>query len=184
MGRDYEWRSTRGLSSMGLKMGRARGWTNGIPLLDRLLRNIIINDVTDCWEWQGGKNNIGYGLIRDDKKMRTTHRVSYEEHNNTIIPAGLVVMHSCDNPSCCNPQHLSLGTMKDNIQDMIQKNRHKPFGGVLATRGMSGKKQPRTTCIYCNRSIANNTYARYHGNNCKKKQSINTLCTINQQISP
>ena len=152
-------------------------------LLDRLLNKIVINEVTGCWEFQGGKNNIGYGMIRDDKKMRTTHRVSYEEHIGPI-PYGLVVMHSCDNPICCNPNHLSVGTMKDNMHDMIKKNRHKPFGGTLAQRGMSGKKQPQTVCIHCTRQIPNNTYARFHGDKCKLKPSINTLCTINQQISP
>ena len=169
---------------MGLTMGRARGWTNGIPLIDRLLRKLVVDQHTNCWEWQGGKNNIGYGMIRDGQQMRTTHRVSYEEHNNTPIPAGLVVMHSCDNKLCCNPQHLSVGTMKDNMHDMIKKNRHKPFGGVLAQRGMTGKKQPRTTCSHCKQSMPNNSYARYHGDKCRLNPSINTLCTINQQISP
>jgi len=151
------------------------------PLIDRLLRKVIINQVTNCWEFQGAKNNIGYGMIRDGKKMRTTHRVSYEEHNSKI-PAGLCVMHSCDNPICCNPQHLSLGTHKQNTQDMMNKNRHKPWGGK--SYGMLGKKQPRTTCPHCNKNEANNLYARYHGDKCKLKPSINTLCTINQQISP
>jgi hypothetical protein len=147
-------------------------------LLDRLLNKIVINEVTDCWEFQGGKNNIGYGMIRDDKKMRTTHRVSYEEHIGPI-PIGLVVMHSCDNPICCNPAHLSVGTHKDNSDDMVRKGRH----NITATYGMRGKKQPRTTCPHCNKNEANNLYARYHGDKCKLKQSINTLC-INQQISP
>ena len=152
------------------------------PLIDRLLNKIVINQVTDCWEFQGGKNNIGYGMIRDGKKMRTTHRVSYEEHSQTKIPAGLVVMHSCDNKCCVNPAHLSVGTHKDTSQDMISKNRHNPWGGC--SYGMLGKKQPRTTCPHCNKNEANNVYARYHGDNCKLKPSINTSCTINQTISP
>jgi hypothetical protein len=152
---------------------------SGVSLLDRLLSRIVINDVTDCWEYQGGKNNIGYGMIRDENKMRTTHRVSYEEHKGPI-PYGLCVMHSCDNPICCNPNHLSVGTHQQNSDDMVSKGRHNISGSF----GMTGKKQPRTTCIHCNQSMPNNTYARFHGDNCKLKQSINTLCTINQQISP
>ena len=136
-------------------------------LLERLLEKIIVNDVTDCWEFNGGKNNLGYGMIRDDKKMRTAHRVSYEEHTNTKIPNHLVVMHSCDNPSCCNPQHLSLGTRSDNTQDMMKKGRGLPFGGV----GMRGKKMPKWLCLHCNRMIAKNVYYRYHENNCKLKQT-------------
>jgi hypothetical protein len=136
-----------------------------ISLLNRLLNKLVVNTNTDCWEWNGGKNNIGYGLIRDGAKMRTIHRVSYEEHNNTKIPAGMVVMHHCDNKCCGNPKHLSLGTHKDNSQDMIQKGRHVSSKKFT----MLGKKQPRTTCIYCNRSISNNVYAVHHGEKCKLK---------------
>ena len=150
------------------------------PLIDRLLNKIVIDQVTDCWEFQGAKNNIGYGMMRDGKKMRTTHRVSYEEHTQTKIPYGLVVMHSCDNKCCVNPAHLSIGTHKDNSQDMIRKGRQ----NITGSYGMRGKKQPRTTCPHCNKNEANNLYARYHGDKCKLYQSINTLCTINQQISP
>lgn len=76
-----------------------------------------------------------------------------------------MVMHSCDNPCCTNPAHLSLGTRKDNTQDMLNKNRGVPWGGV----GMKGKKQPTTNCPYCSRDIANNLFNRFHGNNCKQK---------------
>jgi len=143
-----------------------------LSLLDKLLNKIIIDTTTNCWEYQGGKNNLGYGMIRDGKKMRTAHRVSYEEHNNTVIPKHLVTMHSCDNPCCVNPAHLSLGTRKDNVQDMMRKGRGVPFGGV----GMLGKKMPKTTCPHCNKDIAVNTYDRYHGDKCKHKSvSINRI---------
>lgn len=139
-----------------------------LTLLERLLSRISINQISDCWEYQGGKNNVGYGMIRDEKHMRTTHRVSYEEHNNTSIPKGLCVMHSCDNPCCVNPAHLSLGTRKDNTQDMLRKGRGLPFGG----KGMIGKKQPKTKCPHCSRDISNNLYSRFHGNNCKQKSIV------------
>jgi len=137
-------------------------------LLERLLDKVIVNEITDCWEFQGGKNNIGYGMIRDGKKMRTSHRVSYEEHKGPI-PHGLCVMHSCDNPICCNPSHLSVGTHKQNTRDMMNKGRSNPFGSYLGNGGMLGKKQPTTACKYCNRSIPNNVYARFHGDKCKLK---------------
>jgi hypothetical protein len=136
-----------------------------LSLLDRLLNKVLIDQHTGCWEYQGGKNNMGYGFIRDGKRMRTTHRVSYEEHYQTVIPYGLVVMHSCDNPSCVNPHHLSLGTHKDNTHDMLRKGRQNTNGSY----GMLGKKQPRTVCPHCNVSIANNTYARWHGDKCVHK---------------
>jgi hypothetical protein len=146
-----------------------------VSLLDRVLNKVEINQTTGCWEFQGGKNNLGYGMIRDDKKMRTTHRVSYEEHTQTKIPKHLVVMHSCDNPCCVNPAHLSLGTRQDNMRDMVNKGRAKPYGGI--GHGMLGKKMPTTLCPHCNRNMPNNTYERYHGNNCKQKNSINRLST-------
>ena len=76
-----------------------------LPLLNKLLNKIVVNPVTDCWEWQAGTNNIGYGMIRDGSKMRTAHRVSYEEHNNVQIPIGKCVLHTCDNTKCVNPDH-------------------------------------------------------------------------------
>jgi hypothetical protein len=145
---------------------------SGLSLLDRLLNKIEIDNSTGCWVWQGGKNNLGYGMIRDNKKMRTAHRVSYEEHSQTKIPKHLVVMHSCDNPACVNPAHLSLGTRKDNTKDMMIKGRGKPFGGM----GMKGKKMPTTPCTNCDRSIANPLYSR-HLTSCKQKNSINRLST-------
>lgn len=142
-----------------------------LSLLEKLLNKIVINQYTNCWEWQGGKNNIGYGMIRDGKKMRTAHRVSYEEHNNVKIPKNLVTMHSCDNPGCINPQHLSLGTRKQNTQDMLSKGRANIFGA-----GPKGINVPQLTCIHCNKTLSKQMYARYHGDKCKLKQvSINTL---------
>ena len=155
---EIKWRTIK----YGVNMARPK---SGYTLLERLLNKVIVNDVTDCWEWQGGKNNIGYGLMRDEKRMRTIHRVSYEEHSQTKIPAGMSVMHSCDNPLCANPAHLSVGTHQQNMLDMYTKGRAKVFGGI----GMLGKKQPRTICPHCNRSIANNLFARHHGDNCKLK---------------
>lgn len=142
-------------------MGRHK---DGRNLLTRLLDKVKINETTDCWEWQGGKNNIGYGMIRDEQKMRTTHRVSYEEHNQVKIPKLLCVCHSCDNTICVNPNHLWLGTHKQNSQDMFNKQRNN-----VNNPGMRGKKQPKTTCPHCNRAIANNMYKRHHGDNCKLK---------------
>jgi len=148
-----------------------------LSLLDRLLDKIIINQTTNCWEWQGGKNNLGYGMIRDGKHMRTAHRVSYEEHTQTLIPATLVVMHSCDNPCCINPAHLSLGTRKQNTIDMLNKGRHRPFGWKPGTPGLrTGVKMPRVVCEHCKQLVATNSYKRYHGDKCKHKSvSINRI---------
>ena len=143
---------------------------SGLTLLDRLLNNIEIDEITDCWEYQGATNNVGYGMIRDEKKMRTTHRVSYEEHNDTKIPAGMCVCHQCDNPKCVNPAHLWLGTRKQNMDDMVAKGRGAQWGGFTGNGRVHprlGKTNPKTNCEHCHRDISNNVFKRYHGDNCK-----------------
>jgi hypothetical protein len=99
---------------------------------DRIQRYIIKS--TGCWEWQGAINSTGYGTIgigsRRDNSRRTilAHRMSYEIFVGPI-PNSLNVLHKCDNPSCINPSHLFLGTIADNVHDMMSKGRHKCLRG-------------------------------------------------------
>lgn len=127
-------------------------------LLDRLLWNTVIGDTDECWLWQGGKNNIGYGLIRDHDKMRTVHRVSYEEHNKTKIPEGKVVCHECDNILCVNPNHLWIGSLTENTQDMIAKGRHNLFGS-----------KNKIKCKYCDIKTSSAMLSRWHNEKCRHK---------------
>lgn len=79
----------------------------------------------DCWLWQGARyapNGYGKLVQRNPSKEHRAHRLSYEIHNGAI-PAGLEICHHCDNPPCCNPAHLFLGTHADNMHDMIVKGR-------------------------------------------------------------
>lgn len=75
-----------------------------------------------CWIWMSAKTGNGYGSFRLNGKNEGAHRASYIIFNGDI-PAGLCVMHSCDNPLCVNPGHLSLGTVKDNAIDRNKKLR-------------------------------------------------------------
>ena len=76
----------------------------------------------DCWIWLGSKTVQGYGRISIAGKLVATHRIAYEMFKGKI-PDGLQIRHSCDNPPCCNPAHLLLGTNFDNVQDKIQRGR-------------------------------------------------------------
>ncbi len=73
-----------------------------------------------CWNWQNG--TARYGDFRVGKAMYKANRVAYFLHYKKD-PLDFEVMHSCDNPRCCNPAHLSLGTHFENMQDMAEKGR-------------------------------------------------------------
>lgn len=81
-----------------------------------------------CWQWTGLKmHKREYGMMVGlDGILMRSHRLSYLIYKGEI-KKGLYVLHSCDNPPCTNPEHLFLGTQKENIQDMISKGRAK-FG--------------------------------------------------------
>lgn len=85
-------------------------------------------ELESCWEWIAGKHGFGYGMFCINSKNERAHRVAWELTNGEI-PDGLWVLHKCDNPCCVNPNHLFLGTVQDNIEDMINKGRHLIVGG-------------------------------------------------------
>jgi hypothetical protein len=76
-----------------------------------------------CWLWIGGANCEGRGRFYINGSNTTAPRACWMIYVGAI-PEGLDVCHKCDNPSCVNPDHLWLGTAKDNLADMVQKNRH------------------------------------------------------------
>lgn len=95
-----------------------------ISMEKRFLESIDKKGENECWEYKAGKNQQGYGqLWYDDKNMRA-HIVAYMLAYGEI-PNGMCVLHHCDRPSCCNPNHLFLGTQQDNVKDMLNKGRGK-----------------------------------------------------------
>lgn len=78
---------------------------------------------TGCWEWTGSRTAPGWhGRVSVNGVMVMAHRVSWEMAHGPI-PEGLSVLHHCDNPPCVNPDHLYLGTAKDNARDMVARGR-------------------------------------------------------------
>lgn len=88
----------------------------------RFLKNVYPEPNTGCWLWAGYIRDNNRGSILVNRKWIICSRFSFMIHNGEI-PNGLFVCHSCDNPFCVSPDHLFLGTPKDNTHDMIQKNR-------------------------------------------------------------
>ncbi len=112
--------------------------TNSIALnnndINRFWKYVDVRGDNECWEWTAGKSDWGYGLLTVSGKRLKASRISWWIHKNQD-PWELDVLHTCDNPPCCNPNHLFLGTQKDNSQDMTQKGRHGRLGD-----GMPGER--------------------------------------------
>lgn len=102
-----------------------------------------------CWEWQGRCDKDGYGIAPgkySNKPERSSHRMSFH-FSYGPIPDGMLVCHSCDNPPCCNPEHLFLGTHADNQKDSAAKNRKaRKFGPAnpMHGRGKEISKRKRS----------------------------------------
>lgn len=95
-------------------------------LVDAIESRGFVRTETGCLEYQGYRNELGYGLIRWGEgrgRLIRVHRVMYEAHVGPI-PDGLGVLHSCDNPPCAEPTHLRPGSQLDNAADRDSRGRH------------------------------------------------------------
>lgn len=88
---------------------------------ERFWSKVDVQGPDDCWEWQAHRDRKGYGKFQMSNS-RPAHRVAWELANGAI-QNDLFVCHRCDNPSCCNPAHLFLGTNDDNLKDAVRKGR-------------------------------------------------------------
>ncbi len=105
----------------------------GDPMsLERFFAKVAVSS-DGCWEWLAAKNKDGYGLFYWEGRMRPAHVASYLIHTGPI-PSGILVCHTCDNPSCVRPDHLWLGSHTDNARDRERKG-----------RGLEGKRHPHVS---------------------------------------
>ncbi len=104
-----------------------------LPLPDRFWSKVNVRSRHDCWEWAAAvrKKTEGYGAFWMGGRHQPASKVAWVLTNGDV-PSGLQVLHTCDNPPCCNPAHLFLGTNRQNNADKVSKKRH-VFGVRVAT---------------------------------------------------
>jgi len=107
---------------------------------ERLWQRLDKQSADGCWEYLGGKDRDGYGRVRIWPIYIRAHRLAWTLTHGPI-PVGLKVLHCCDNPPCCNPAHLFLGTNLDNVADKVRKGRQ-ARGAWMAKNRVNGERHP------------------------------------------
>lgn len=98
-------------------------------LSDRFWAKVDRKTDSECWPWTATKTSFGYGSFRvgsmtdGSRRKEMAHRVAYMLATGKTIPQGKVIMHACDNPPCCNPAHLSVGTYAENGKAAYDRKR-------------------------------------------------------------
>lgn len=126
------------------------------PLPDWFMSRVIVDVASGCFNWRFGKSDFGYGRLFYNGKDCKAHRVAYEL-STEAFDGTLQVLHSCDNPACCNPEHLFQGTQKENMLDMRSKGRQ-----AKVRYGMSLEKARKIRQEYADGSSQSALASKYH----------------------
>lgn len=108
---------------------------------DRFWKLVKKSGQNECWPFVGHTREWGYGWFNGPTGPTNAHRVAYMLSKGPI-PPGLFVCHSCDNPPCCNPSHLWVGTVGDNTRDMIKKGRSRQGAPRIGSANHNTKLTP------------------------------------------
>ena len=121
----------------------------------RFWAKVIKRNPDECWPWTAARTG-GYGYFGLDGRLVYAHRLSWEWANGQRIPDGMWILHSCDNPPCVNPAHLSLGTQLDDVRDMDRKGRR----GYSPHRSRN-QHTDKTHCIHGHALTPENAYVSF-----------------------
>jgi hypothetical protein len=136
--------------------------------LEERFASKLVPAANGCIEWGASRFPQGYGQIKVNYQNRKAHRVAWELAHGPI-PDGLVVCHRCDNPPCCNVDHLFLGTHSDNTRDMHAKGRankanarktHCPRGHEYSPENTRVNGRGSRTCLACDHAYGKARWAK------------------------
>ena len=134
MGLGWRGRILRPQYSLGPEILWWLCWPSGAPMTDlitrledaaegwRLRKRIVVAE-NGCWNWQGGLDKHKRGRIAVNGRTRLAHREVWRFFHGPI-QNGKLLCHHCDNPQCVNPDHLYVGTQRDNMRDFMERNTH------------------------------------------------------------
>lgn len=100
---------------------------HAIPLVERFWSKVNVTDTGRCWNWSGAKDGHGYGLVLFNGKSTRAHKVALYLRSGSF-PA--YACHRCDNPGCCNPDHIYSGNHASNMADKVARGRCRTNGGI------------------------------------------------------
>lgn len=142
---------------------------------ERFWRRVSRGEPEHCWEWQGAVTSMGYGNVSWSGKFVLAHRLAYYiEYGGITLETGFrtpgvakqyqqFVLHKCDNRRCCNPQHLFLGSMSDNMLDAYIKCRKKQPQSTHANAKLSPQDIHAIRDAYAAGEAVQATLAKKHG---------------------
>lgn len=117
------------------RQGRLGPMVARVHETERFWGGVEVRDPESCWPWSRSFGPRGYGQTMWGGRVSRAHRVSWSVYARVSAPRHLLVCHTCNNRSCCNPAHLYLGTAKQNTADIIRSGRHSQWTKTHCIRG-------------------------------------------------